>query len=545
MSDTSDRVNILLVDDQPAKLISYEVMLGELNENLVKASSAREAFTYLLKHDVAVVLVDVCMPELDGFELAAMIREHPRFERTAIIFVSAIHMADDDRLRGYRMGAVDYMPVPVIPDILRAKVKVFAELYRKTRQLEVLNRELESRVSARTMELASSNSKLLDSERRRSVALAAGRLGSWDWDIEKDVFHWDDEHFRIVGVDPATFRISAENVRPLLHPDDWPKLDSLLAEARDGKHAFQFEARFRRPDGEQRWCAVTAAASFDGAGRLTRLSGVTSDITDRKAAEERSVLLAREVDHRAKNALALVQSILRLTKASSIESYREAIDGRIASLSHAHTLLSESRWQGAELQTLVNDELAPYGRGEGLSINGSPIRLPPATAQSLALVLHELTTNSAKYGALSEKAGVLKVSWMLNERGLQLLWQEQCGRKITSPKKSGFGMKVVRATVESQLRGEVKFDWKENGLDCVFTVPLVDSSAGRGGYWTGMGVDYSPVEPENRKHKESVLLVEDEVLVGFLMRDLLHDLGINTIGPCGSVAEALIIAQSR
>ncbi len=409
VSESEKKVNILLVDDQPAKLISYEVMLAELNENLVKASSAREAFAYLLKNEVAVVLVDVCMPELDGFELAAMIREHPRFERTAIIFVSAIHMADDDRLRGYRMGAVDYMPVPVVPDILRAKVKVFAELYRKTRELESLNADLEGRVTERTGQLAASNARLQESEKRRNVALGAGRMGSWDWDLENDNFHWDEEHCRIAGVDPLTFRVTAETVRPLLHADDWANLNALLAEARGGKAAFQFELRFLRPDGELRWCAVTAAATYDGAGRLARMSGVTADITQRKSAEDRHALLAREVDHRAKNALALVQSVLRLTRADTIEQYREAVDGRIASLSHAHTLLSESRWQGAELRTLVTDELAPYRR-DAVTVDGAAILLQPAAAQSLALVLHELATNSAKYGSLSVKEGALSVA---------------------------------------------------------------------------------------------------------------------------------------
>jgi signal transduction histidine kinase len=135
-------VNILMVDDQPAKLLSYEVMLEELGENLLKATSGREALEILLKTDVAVVLMDVSMPELDGFQLAEMIREHPRFQKTAIIFISAVHLTDLDRLKGYQRGAVDYISVPVIPDLLRAKVSVFAELHRKARQLEILNQEL-------------------------------------------------------------------------------------------------------------------------------------------------------------------------------------------------------------------------------------------------------------------------------------------------------------------------------------------------------------------------------------------------------------------
>src|SRR5437016_13819939 len=131
-----EKVNILMVDDQPAKLLSYEVMLGELGENLIRANSGREALELLLKNEVAVVLMDVSMPELDGFELAEIIRQHPRYQKTAIIFVSAVHLTDLDRLRGYDAGAVDYVSVPVIPELLRAKVSVFTELYRKRRESE-------------------------------------------------------------------------------------------------------------------------------------------------------------------------------------------------------------------------------------------------------------------------------------------------------------------------------------------------------------------------------------------------------------------------
>src|SRR3977135_330042 len=147
MTTGDEKVNILLGDDQPAKLMSSEVILRDIDENLIKASSGREALEHLLRSEIAVVLMDVCMPELDGFQLAAMIREHPRFRKTAIIFISAIHLTDVDRLRGYEMGAVDYVPIPVIPEVLRAKVKIFTELYRKSRQLEALNAELEQRVA--------------------------------------------------------------------------------------------------------------------------------------------------------------------------------------------------------------------------------------------------------------------------------------------------------------------------------------------------------------------------------------------------------------
>ena len=171
-----DKVNILLVDDSQAKLLSHEVVLSEMGENLLKASSAREAFECLLKNEVALILIDVCMPDLDGFELATMIREHPRFQNTAIIFVSAVMMAHLDQLRGYRLGGVDYVPVPVVPELLRAKVKVFVELYRKTRQLEQFNADLERRVEERTAELRKFNEELElrieERTRERELALA-------------------------------------------------------------------------------------------------------------------------------------------------------------------------------------------------------------------------------------------------------------------------------------------------------------------------------------------------------------------------------------
>jgi len=154
-----EKVNILMVDDQPGKLLTYEAILNELDENLIKARSGKEALDHLLRTDIAIVLMDVSMPELDGFQLADMIRQHPRFQKIAIIFISAVHLTDLDRLNAYQRGAVDYISVPVVPELLRAKVRVFADLHRKTQQLETLNRDLRS-LSARLLAMQ-------DEERRR------------------------------------------------------------------------------------------------------------------------------------------------------------------------------------------------------------------------------------------------------------------------------------------------------------------------------------------------------------------------------------------
>ncbi len=466
------KVNILLVDDQPAKLLAYEVILKELGENLVVASSGREALEYLLKNEVAVILVDVCMPELDGFELAAMIREHPRFQKTAMIFISAIQVSDIDRLRGYEMGAVDYVPVPVVPEVLRAKIKVFAELYRKTRQLERLNAELEDRVRARTAELEESHARLLESEQRRSLAIAAGKMGSWDWDWVNGDWMWDEGQFQIFGVDSKSFVVTPSNVQALLHPDDTDEL--LKAEAQFAKGVKSYEAEFRiiRPDGEVRWCVGTAAATLDKTGRVVRVSGVTVDITERKHAEERQSLLAREVDHRAKNALALAQSIVRLTRGESVKAYVQSVEGRINALARVHTVLSLSSWQGAEVRRLVDEELAPYSDGNQIALSGPEVQLQPATAQTLALALHELVTNSAKYGALSTQAGRLSIRWENETNMLRLIWEETGGPPVHEPTSRGFGTRSVIASIESQLGGQAEFDWHPEGLVCRLSVPM-------------------------------------------------------------------------
>ncbi len=541
------KVNILLVDDQPSKLLSYEVILHELGENLLKAQSGREALEHLLKSEIAVVLVDVCMPDLDGFQLAAMIREHPRFQKTAMIFISAIHLTDMDRLRGYEMGAVDYVPVPVIPEVLRAKVKVFAELYRKTRQLERMNAELEQRVSARTAELEASTERLRQSEQRRSLALVAGKMGSWDWDRSNGDCLWDDGQCHIFGVDRQRFAVTAENVRALIHADDWKRLQTGLEQLLKDKQPSQAEFRLRLPDGEIRWCYGTAAPTLDAAGRVVRVSGVTIDITDRKEAEERQALLAREVDHRAKNALALVQSILRLTRAKDVAAYTTAVEGRIKALSRAHTVLSMARWQGADLRGLVEEELAPYRSADKVTATGPSALLEPAVAQSLALALHELVTNAAKYGALSSGPGRVALNWELKPGTLLLQWDETGGPPTKPPSSPGFGTRIILASVEGQLGGQAAFDWRPEGLRCVLTVPRTSDIVPSNG--SGKVRKASQSEPGGRVINAAgnrIMVVEDEALVAMAVTESLTELGYSVVGPFSRIKEALkAMATSR
>lgn len=537
------RVNILLVDDQPAKLLTYRTILEDVGENLLSANNATEALELLLRHDVAVVLIDVYMPDIDGFQLAAMIRNHPRFEKTALIFISAILLTDVDRLRGYEMGAVDYVPVPVIPEVLRAKVKVFVELFRKTRQLEQLNKGLEARVAERTAALAASTLQLRQSERMRSLALAAGQMGSWEWNVSRGSIIWDQGQCEIFGVDRSTFVPTLDRVRPLINPEDFELLERAFRKITKATNTFQTEFRVLRPNGDVRWCTGTAAANFDETGRLVWLSGVTADITDRKRAEERQILLAEEVDHRARNVVAVVQSIMRLTRADSIDEYIGALDGRIGALSNAHRLLAGSRWEGADLHRLVEEEFAPYraSGNERVRAGGPIVLLPPATAQTIALALHELATNAAKYGALSVDPGYVDLSWRTEAEKLELVWTESGGPQISPPERRGYGSRAIVAGIERQLGGLVNFDWQADGLRCTLCVPHEGNADARNSFKPQLDVTVPLAADAGDKR---VLLVEDEPLVSMMLADMLSAFGHKVDGPYSRFSDAILAAKT-
>ncbi|HEX5282097.1 MAG TPA: response regulator [Micropepsaceae bacterium] len=538
---TADKVNILLVDDQPAKLLSYEVILEELDENLLKATSAQQALELLLKYDIAVILIDVCMPELDGFELAAMIRDHPRFHNTAIIFISAVLLTDSDRLKGYQLGGVDYVPVPVVAEVLRAKVKIFSELYRKTRELERLNQELEGRVEQRTAELAASNARLIESEQRRTLALAAGQMGSLEWDVVAGTLTCDDGQRRIFGLDPGEVQpLSLEKLQSIIHPDDWPKLSAAMQSIAATPSTLQVDFRVVRPNGEIRWCIGAAASTEVANGGTIRAGGVTLDITDRKEAEDRQVLLVREVDHRARNALAVAQSIVGLTRAPTIEGYINAVQGRIAALARTHTLLAESRWQGADFRKLIDDEMTPFcgEKSDRVTITGPAVSLNPAIAQSLALVVHELATNAAKYGALSVPAGRVAISWELDQKMLTVNWSESGGPPVQPPERNGFGSQIMKATIERQLKGTLNHEWRPDGLHCSF------SFASENGRATEAKAPQTVPEQTRPGSGGEVMLVEDEALVGLMIADFLSELGYRVMGPFTKTEDAMETAKT-
>ena len=331
-----EKVNILMVDDQPGKLLSYEAILGELGENLIKATSAKDALEKLLKVDVAIVLMDVSMPEIDGFELAEIIRQHPRFQKTAIIFISAVHLTDLDRLKGYQHGAVDYLSVPVVPEVLRAKVRVFAELHRKNLQLARLNAELEQRVVERTQELE-----------RKAVALEQLNHDLAQKNQELDaVIHTAPDIIFSRQADGARDYISGRFYEytgaPLgtavgmgwmeyVHADDRKKtLEHWMSCVTSGKD-YESEYRLRGADGQYRWFRARALPLRGPDGKIVRWYGTCSDIHDSKVLEqsirENASELERMVDLRTAELRRLSSRLMTLQDEERRRVAREIHDG--------------------------------------------------------------------------------------------------------------------------------------------------------------------------------------------------------------------------
>ncbi len=311
-------------------------------------------------------------------------------------------------------------------------------------------------------------------EERLRLATEAAELGVWEVDLDADEVRWSPELLALFGLD-ADDAMTRERSLTLVHPDDRQVVTRAWAAAkRGGSFAAEFRGLRRRAGGvpEERWFLSRGRVLEGRRGRL--MIGVNLDITERRRAEERLLLLAREVDHRAKNALAVVQATLRLTPRDEAASFARAVEGRVAALARAQTLLAADRWSGAELRALVEGELAPFlGAGQRVELDGPRVTLPPGVTQPLAMAVHELATNAVKHGALSAPDGRVAVTWRLEGEMLRLRWAERGGPVVPGPPaRRGFGSRVLEGTVRGQLGGTVSVSWAETGLVCEMEVAL-------------------------------------------------------------------------
>jgi two-component sensor histidine kinase len=371
-------VNILIVDDEPKNLTVLETVLDSPRYRVIRAESADKALLALLKHDFAVLILDVQMPGITGFELAQMIKERKKTSEVPIIFLTAYYNEDQHVIEGYDSGAVDYLLKPINPAILRSKVSVLAELFLKQRQLEDANRALSAEVAE-----------------RRQVQQKLSELN-----------------------------------------------DTL----------------------EQRVLDRTEA---------------------HKQAEQQIRLLMNEVNHRSKNLLSVVTAIAQQTAAFNPQEFVKKFSSRVQALAVNHDLLVKSQWRSIDASELIGGQLAHFGDlvGKRILFDGPPIRVSSAAAQSIGMVVHELSTNTVKYGALSGEEGRIDIGWEIDSSGAEpvfsICWTERNGPPIAAPTHRGFGTTVVTKMVEMSLDGETVLDYTSTGLIWRLGCPLKNVLEGK------------------------------------------------------------------
>ncbi|HYF07380.1 MAG TPA: PAS domain-containing protein [Acetobacteraceae bacterium] len=292
---------------------------------------------------------------------------------------------------------------------------------------------------------------------------AEGRIDTW-WPGAAAVFGWAAEE--MVG----------QPVEVTYTPDD--QAAGVPAQEREAARREGAAPNVRwhlRKDGSRVFIEGSATALRGPDGGIRGFLKIGQDITERKAAEERQSLLAREVDHRARNSLAMVQGMMRLTQAETIEEFTRVVSGRVDALARVHSLLADDRWRGADLRILLRQELEPYlaaGHGPRAALEGRPLMLPPGAAQPVAMIIHELATNAAKYGALSAPEGRVSIEWTSERDVLRLRWTELGGPAVAcEPERRGFGSTMIEAAV-AQLDGTLSRAWHGTGLVCEFAVSI-------------------------------------------------------------------------
>jgi PAS domain S-box-containing protein len=486
-----------------------------------------QALELLLVEDVALALLDVQMPGMDGFELAELMRGTERTRRVPIVFLTAVGTDEKRRFRGYEAGAIDYLFKPADPDILRHKVALFVELFRQRQELA---RERDSHAaSLARLQAHRDNSPLA------IVEFDAGQhITAWSAGAER-MFGWR-------APEVAGFRALEMD---WLDPEDAGAFGALIGDMIAGRRLRDMQPlRMRTAEGVTLDCECYCSALLDGRGRLLSVNAQILDVTDRKRAEETQRLLIGELNHRVKNTLASVQAIAAQTlrHSSGPSDFAPTFIGRIHALARAHSLLSTSTWQGASLADLIDGQI-DIGAVDlaQLDIAGPPVELMPELALHLALILHELVTNAHKYGALSVPGGQVALCWQLEERQLVIDWTESGGPAVAAPSRKGFGTALIERSLRAE-GGSATADYLPGGVHWRLTLPA------------GPRISALPLRDTARPAAEPAgeglahdltgrryLLVEDEPLVAMEIATLLEDHGATIASVAACVDDALAL----
>jgi PAS domain S-box-containing protein len=330
-------------------------------------------------------------------------------------------------------------------------------------------------------DVAERQKALQASEERARLALDAGQMGTWWYDHKKKIGGWSSQAAVLLGLPPEQKTVTVEEWRKLVHPEDLDRALAKLRTAAQGSGDYEDEYRILHPNGEVRWIDSRGRVFLNSYRRPVYFVGVFQDITGRKVAEDQQRFFLDELNHRVKNTLATVQSIAAQTlrSAPNPASFKEAFEGRLLALSKTHDLLTRNAWRDANLHDIAKQELAPYRKNhdDRIVMEGPRVNLPSRYAINLGLVLHELVTNAAKYGALSSPSGRLDVKWSANGAAdgppkLHLHWVEEGGPPVEPPKRQGFGSRLISRSIEGELSGQVAIDFAPTGIRYDIFVPL-------------------------------------------------------------------------
>ena len=378
-------------------------------------------------------------------------------------------------------------------------------------------------------------------------------LGVFFRNFETGEAYWSDKQFEIRGFDPRDGVPSLEQSRSLMHHEghNLPVPNLPMAEPGTKETRVSLEIRVRHAQTNREiWIRSKRLMTFNSAGYPVTMIGVDMDVTAEKKAiediqqsEQRQRLLAREVDHRAKNILATVLSVVRLTRADSIDDFRRAVEHRIAALARVHSILADQSWAGASLRDLIQGEISAFDGAGRCSLDGPDLDVAPTQVQAISLILHELTANAAKYGALSQPAGAIRITWSeMKSGGVLIEWSERGCHNVTAPSRRGFGSRLIAATLGHQIEGDLKSIWRPEG---VLHEIVLGPAAVMGKQSQQRPAKTSVIVQPRSLSGKRVLLVEDEALIALRLEEMLQISGCDLAFLASNVDEAMSIIENQ
>jgi PAS domain S-box-containing protein len=372
----------------------------------------------------------------------------------------------------------------VAADKILGTIAIYYDSPREPRQEDIDAVELLAQTAALIIERhkaaeerAAAHERLLRSESRLRLALAGARAAAWEWDAVTGDIECSPEMFAMAGLASETGAHGLETYLKTIKEEDRDKAVHDLKAALGNGGPFTTEFRIGRIDGAVIWLSISGVVEHAETSKPLRAYGILQDITERKAHEERIHLLMRELNHRAKNMLSLVQAIARQTATRQPDDFIGCFAERIQALAANQDLLIRNDWQGVDVEDLVRAQLAHFVDliGSRIVVDGPQLRLKPASAQAIGLALHELATNAGKYGALSTDKGRVDVCWGTADGTLIMSWSERDGPPVAAPKRRGFGTTVIETMATHSLDGAVDLDYSPSGLTWHLACPATNA----------------------------------------------------------------------